>query len=81
MGKHDKLIQRVFSGNQDVTPDEVVKILKKLGFKSVSTGGSHRTFRKPNRQSITIVLTQNPVKPYILEKLQETLINEGYQND
>jgi len=81
MGKYDKLIQRIFNGNQDVTSDEAVKILKKLGFKATSTGGSHLTFRKPNRPSVTIVLTQNPVKPYMLEKLQETLINEGYQNE
>ena len=81
MSKHDKLIQRIFKGNQNVPPDEAVKILKKLDFKATATGGSHLTFRKPNRPSITIVLTQNPVKPYILEKLQETLINEGYQNE
>ena len=81
MGKFNKLIQRIFRGNQDVTPDEAVKILEKLDFKAASTGGSHLTFRKPNCPSITIVLTQNPVKPYILEKLQEALINEGYKND
>ena len=81
MSKHNKLIQRIFRGNLDVTPDEAVKILEKLDFKAASTGGSPLTFRKPNRPSITIVLTQNPVKLYILEKLQEALINEGYQND
>jgi len=77
MSKYNKLIQRIFRGNQDVTPDEAVKILEKLDFKAASTDGSHLTFRKPNCPSITIVLTQNPVKPYILEKLQEALINEG----
>ena len=81
MSKHDKLIQKVFMGNADVTPQEAVKILEKLGFKATPTGGSHLTFRKANSQSITIVLTQNPLKLYLLEKLQETLINEGYEND
>ena len=81
MSKYNKLIQRIFRGNQDVTPNEAVKILEKLDFKAASTGSSHLTFRKPNCPSITIVLTQNPVKSYILEKLQEALINEGYQND
>jgi predicted RNA binding protein YcfA (HicA-like mRNA interferase family) len=81
MSKHDKLIKRIFRGNQDITPDEAIKILGKLDFKAASTGGSHLTFRKPNCPSVTIVLTQNPVKPYILEKLQETLINEGYKNE
>jgi len=81
MSKHDKLIQRIFKGSKDITPDEAIKILEKLGFKATPTGGSHLTFRKPNRSSVTIVITQNPVKPYMLEKLQEALINEGYQNE
>jgi len=58
---------------------EAVKVLGKLGFKATPTGGSHLTFRKPNRLSVTVVLTQNPVKAYILEKLQEALNNEGVQ--
>jgi len=78
MSKRDKLIQKVFKGGPDVTPDEAVNILKMLGFVSTPTGGSHLTFRKPNQQSVTIVLTQNPLKSYLVEKLQETLKNEGY---
>ena len=81
MSKRDKLIQKVFKSNSDVTPDEALKLLKTLGFKATPTGGSHLTFRKSNRQSVTIVLTQSPLKPYMLEKLQEALKNEGYQND
>ena len=81
MSKRKKLIQKVFEGNSDVTPEEAVKILEMLDFKSASTGGSHLTFRKPNRPSVTIIITQNPLKPYMLEKLQETLKNEGYQYD
>ncbi len=52
-----------------------------LGFKAASTGSSHLTFRKALRPSVTIVVTQNPLKPYLLDKLQETLKNEGYSND
>ena len=81
MGKHDKLVQKIFSGKADVTPADAVKILERLGFKASSRSGSHRTFRKPERPSVTIVLTQNPLKPYLVEKLQEALKNEGYQND
>jgi predicted RNA binding protein YcfA (HicA-like mRNA interferase family) len=81
MSKHDKLIQKIFMGSAEVTPEEAVKILEKLGFKATPTGGSHLTFRKASRQSVTLVLTQNPLKPYLLEKLQEALINEGYEND
>jgi len=81
VSKRDKLIQKIFRGKADVTPDEAVKILEMLGFSASPTGGSHLTFRKPNCQSVTIVLTQNPLKSYLLEKLQETLRKEGYQND
>ena len=81
MSKRDKLIQKIFKGDSDVTPDEAVKILEMLDFKAAATGSSHRTFRKLNRPSVTLVLTQNPLKAYLLEKLQEALKNEGYQND
>ena len=79
MSKHENLINRIFDGKSDVTPEEAANILKKLGFKSTSTSGSHCTFRKANRQSVTIVLTQNPLKPYLVEKLKETLKQEGYR--
>ena len=78
MSKREKLIRKIFKDNSDITPEEAVKILEMLDYKSTTAGGSHLTFRKHNRPSITIILTQNPLKPYILEKLQETLKNEGY---
>ena len=81
MSKRDKLIQRIFAGKSDVTPEEAIKILKSLGFIASPTGGSHLTFRKPNRLSVTIIQTQNPLKPYMIEKIQETLKNEGYKNE
>jgi len=67
-------------GKSDVTPDEAIKVLELLGFRASPSGGSHLTFRKPNCQSVTIVLAQNPLKSYLLEKLQEALKNEGYRN-
>ena len=80
MSKYEKLIKRIFESRADITPCEAENILTKLGFKSAAAGGSHRTYRKPDRQSVTIILTQNPLKPYLLEKLQETLKQEGYKN-
>ena len=81
MSKQEKLIQKIFKGKSDVTPDEAKKILEMLGFRATPTGGSHLTFRKSNHPSVTIVLTQNPLKPYLLEKIQEALKYEGYAND
>jgi len=78
VSKNDKLIQRVFSYKPDITPDEAIRILKKSGYVATPTNGSHLTFRKPNCLSITIILTQNPVKPYLIEKLQDILKKEGY---
>ena len=48
MSKSDKLIQKIFEGNSEVTPDEAVKILEMLDFKAAPTGGSHRTFTLKN---------------------------------
>jgi len=81
MSKLNKLIKKILEGKSDVTPDEAIKILEMLGFYASPGSGSHLTFRKPNRQSVTIVLTQNPLKPYLLEKLYEALKNEGYKDD
>ncbi|MCL2411334.1 MAG: hypothetical protein FWC97_06790 [Treponema sp.] len=80
MSKRDKLIQKILTGKSGVTPDEAVKVLEMLNFRASSAGGSHLTFRKQNSQSVTIVLTQNLLKPYLVEKLQETLKKEGYNN-
>ena len=81
MSKQEKLIQKVLKGNSDVSPDDAVKILKMLDFRAAPTSGSHLTFRKQNCPSVTIVLTQNPLKLYLLEKLQEVLKHEGYTNE
>jgi len=81
VSKNEKLIIRIFNGKSDITPDEVINILKKLEFKSSAISGSHRTFRKPDRQPVTIVLTQNPIKPYLIEKLKDVLKQEGYHYD
>ena len=80
MSKRDKLIQKILKGNSNVTPEEARKILENLGYISTGPAGgsSHLTFRKPDRPSVTIVLTQNPLKPYIVAKLQSALKFEGY---
>ena len=81
MSKRDKLVQKVLNGQSDITPDDAIKILEMLNFRASPTSGSHLTFRKQNCQSVTIILTQKPLKQYLLEKLQEVLTNEGYKND
>ncbi|MCL2042843.1 MAG: type II toxin-antitoxin system HicA family toxin [Treponema sp.] len=67
MSKREKLIQKILKGHSDVCPDEAERILEMLGFKAAPSGGSHQTYRKQNRPSVTIVITQNPIKPYLIE--------------
>jgi len=62
MGKHEKPIKRIFEGKADITPDEAASILKKLNFKSTVSSGSHRTFRKPNRQVCNNYSYAKPIK-------------------
>jgi len=81
MSRREKLIHKILKGNSDVTPDEAVKILEMLDYRATPTSGSHLTFRKLSSPSVTIVLTQNPLKQYLIEKLQEVLTQEGYSND
>ena len=78
MTKRDKLIQKIISGKSDITPAEACKILDYYGYvaSGPSGGSSHLTFRKLNRPSITIVLTQNPLKPYMVLKLQNMIQSE-----
>lgn len=80
MSKRDKLIQRILNGKSDISPEEAIKILKAFGYVSTGPAGgsSHLTFRKQNRPSITIVLTQNPLKPYMVAKIQAVLKFERY---
>lgn len=80
MSKRDKLIQKILNGKSEITPNEAIKILEFLDYvaEGPANGSSHLTFRKPNAYSVTIVLTQNPLKPYMVAKLQNALKNEGY---
>ena len=78
MSKRNKLIQKILDGKSDIKPNDAINILEFLEFVASQVGSSHLTFRKPNQPSVTIVLTQNPLKPYMVEKLQNTLKNEGY---
>ncbi len=80
MSKRDKLIQKILTGKSAISPDEAIKILESLNYIAAGPAGgsSHLTFRKPDAPSVTIVLTQNPLKPYMVTKLQAALKLEGY---
>ena len=75
MSKKDKLIQKILNGKSSITPMEAIKMLENYGYVAAGPAGgsSHLTFRKPARPSVTIVLTQNPLKPYMVEKLKNAI--------
>ena len=75
MSKWQKLIQKVLKGKSDITPADAQKILESYGYVATppSGGSSHLTYRKNNRPSVTIVITQNPLKPYMIDKLQNVI--------
>lgn len=80
MTKRSKLIQKILKGDSNISPEDAIKILIDLGYKATapSGGSSHITFRKIDALPITLVLTQNPLKPYMVAKLQSALKQGGY---
>lgn len=76
MSKFDKLIQKI-NNLQDITFEEGKKVLNFYGYvdEAPKSGSSHITFRKQNREKITLVRTQKPLKPYAIKLIKEA-INE-----
>lgn len=77
--KYDQ--ERKINSKSFKSPSEACSILFDLGYKATSPAGgsSHITFRKQNSMPITIVLTQNPLKPYLVLKIQDAIKKEGIQ--
>lgn len=68
MSQFEKLLERIKSLDKNLRFDEVRKILESMGYtmQGPSGGSSHKTFRKPGVNPITIP-QHNPIKrAYIL---------------
>ncbi len=63
-----------------ITFAEAERLLNDLGYESEfpQGGSSHKTFRKPNCDKITLVSTQKPLKKYAMKMIQAALIKEGF---
>jgi hypothetical protein len=74
MTKRDKLIQKILDG-KGISYHDAEKILISLNYipKMPSGGSSHVTFRKNDREQITLVKTQNPLKDYLMKQIREVL--------
>lgn len=82
MGKNEKLVARLCNKPKDFTWDELVKVLKVLGYeeqKSGKTGGSRRKFfdDKSNIISLHKPHPSNIVKMYVINEVIEHLIVKG----
>jgi len=77
MSKRDKLIQKIMRSGE-VTYKEAEKVLLSLGYDNryPNGGSSHISFRKKNHTTITLISTQEPIKQYLLEKIQNAILLE-----
>ncbi len=78
MGKREKLIKKILESRSVVRIEDAINLLIFLGYYAEKTGSSHETYRKDDLPSVTLVLTQKELKPYMVEKLKDALRKAGY---
>ena len=79
MSKLEKLIEKILKLDKKLRFDELVKVLKRNGYKQSQpgNGSSHYTFRKEGKMPITIP-KDNPVNIVYVELVRDALIEEGF---
>ena len=77
MSRFNKLLQRIMALSRDLRFDEVRKVLEAYGYVMYSSGGSHRKFRKPGRDTITIP-EESPVKQAYVVDVRDAIEREGF---
>ena len=62
----------------EVSYKEAEKVLLSLGYDNQypNGGSSHISFRKKDRMTITLVCSKEPVKRYLIEKIQNAILLE-----
>ncbi len=80
MSQFDKLLQKIKSLDKNLRFDEIRKVLEYHGYtmNAPASGSSHKTFRKPGCQPITIP-THEPVKRIYVVMVKEVV--ESEEND
>lgn len=71
MGNKDvKIINKMRRQPNGITPEDAERVLNYLGFEVRRTRGSHRRFkRKSDGRWFSLVISQNPVKKYLIEEI------------
>ncbi|MBO4608355.1 MAG: type II toxin-antitoxin system HicA family toxin [Lachnospiraceae bacterium] len=81
MSQFDKLLLRIYMLDKNLRFDDLKKVLEHYGYvmKGSSTGGSHKTFRKPGSPPITIP-RHDPIKAVYVEMVKE-IVEREEEND
>ena len=76
--KKDKLIKKMKTSPNNISPDEIEKVLEWEGFeRRKSNDGSHQVFkRKSDGRVFNLVLDRNPVRKYQVEDILKILEGE-----
>jgi predicted RNA binding protein YcfA (HicA-like mRNA interferase family) len=82
MSQFDKLLQRIRSLDKNMRFDELKKVLESYGYtmSGPSSGSSHRTFRKPGCNPITIP-QHEPIKRTYVEMVKDVVESEEPEDE
>jgi predicted RNA binding protein YcfA (HicA-like mRNA interferase family) len=82
MSQFDKLLQRIRSLDKNMRFDELKKVLESYGYtmSGPSSGSSHRTFRKPGCNPITIP-QHEPIKRTYVEMVKDVVESEESEDE
>nr|AGS53932.1 hypothetical protein [uncultured bacterium contig00087] len=80
MSQWDKLIDDIIKLNKNVRFEDLVKVLKKIGYKQHQPkgGSSHYTFRKSGRMPITLPRS-TPINRVYIEMVRDVILE--YENE
>jgi predicted RNA binding protein YcfA (HicA-like mRNA interferase family) len=77
MGKYEKVLQRVLSGEADanISFDDLCYLLERLGFAEGGGKGSHRNYRmKGVREILTLQSDGNKAKRYQVRQVRDIIL-------
>ncbi len=77
MGKYEKVLQRVLSGETDanISFNDLCYLLERLGFDKGGGKGSHCNYRmKGVREILTLQPQGNKAKPYQVRQVRELIL-------
>lgn len=84
MGKKEKLLKRLFSRPRNFTWDELVSLLKALGFEILQGSGSQCKFVHKETQTIISLHKPHPgneLKMYVMDQVIEKLSDMGESDE